>query len=85
MDGLNTALSEELIKKLVAASVDAKQRSYSPYSKYRVGSALLTADGTIFTGRLTLRTYMNHWYDVLLFCQIASLRASRWVWHGRCQ
>lgn len=49
MDG---ALSEEDKRKLVAASMEAKKRSYSPYSKYAVGAALLTTDGTVFTGRL---------------------------------
>lgn len=28
----------------------AAQRSYSPYSSFRVGAAVLTADGEIFTG-----------------------------------
>ena len=28
----------------------AKEGSYSPYSKFRVGAALLTADGTLIRG-----------------------------------
>ena len=28
----------------------AVERSYAPYSEYRVGAALATADGTVFTG-----------------------------------
>lgn len=37
---------DQLIKK----ALEARQRSYSPYSKFRVGAALLTEDGRIFTG-----------------------------------
>lgn len=37
---------EELIEKAVKAS----ENSYSPYSKFKVGSALLTKDGQIYTG-----------------------------------
>ena len=51
MDGKGVELSEEKVKELVAASLKAKERSYSPYSNYRVGCALLTTDGTVFTGR----------------------------------
>ncbi|ORZ34049.1 cytidine deaminase-like protein [Catenaria anguillulae PL171] len=35
---------------LIAKSAEAKQFSYSPYSKFRVGAALLTGTGKIFTG-----------------------------------
>ena len=35
---------------LVSAARDAATRSYSPYSKYAVGAALLTEDGRIFSG-----------------------------------
>ncbi len=35
---------------LAAAAVRAMQNSWSPYSKFRVGAALLTADGTLYTG-----------------------------------
>ena len=36
--------------KLVTAALEARNNSYSPYSHYRVGAALLTKDGSIFTG-----------------------------------
>ena len=43
-------MSEAGIKKLIALAKDACKRSYSPYSKFPVGCALLTTDGEIFTG-----------------------------------
>ncbi|XP_017342360.1 cytidine deaminase a [Ictalurus punctatus] len=35
---------------LIITSHEAKEFAYSPYSKFRVGAALLTHDGTVFTG-----------------------------------
>ncbi|KAF5897290.1 cytidine deaminase, partial [Clarias magur] len=35
---------------LILKSHKAKEFAYSPYSKFRVGAALLTGDGTVFTG-----------------------------------
>ena len=35
---------------LIAKAQDSLQRSYSPYSGFKVGAALLTADGQIFGG-----------------------------------
>jgi len=35
---------------LVAQAREALERAYVPYSEYRVGAALLTADGTVYTG-----------------------------------
>lgn len=35
---------------LVQMALDARKNSYSPYSNYKVGAALLCADGTVFTG-----------------------------------
>ncbi|XP_033724824.1 cytidine deaminase-like [Pecten maximus] len=40
----------EDIKKMLQMSASSKKQSYSPYSKFRVGAALLCEDGTIITG-----------------------------------
>ena len=37
-------------KKLLEAAANAMEKAYAPYSKLRVGSAILTADGAIITG-----------------------------------
>lgn len=37
-------------KELVLKAIDAKKNSYSPYSDFPVGAALLSEDGKIFTG-----------------------------------
>ena len=37
-------------KKLFDAAVQAAGRSYSPYSHFSVGAALLTKDGKVYTG-----------------------------------
>jgi cytidine deaminase len=38
------------LKNLVELAAKAKENSYSPYSKFRVGCALKTKSGKIFTG-----------------------------------
>ena len=35
---------------LIESALKAKENSYSPYSKFRVGAAVLTKDGKIYTG-----------------------------------
>lgn len=37
-------------KKLICAAMEAKEFAYAPYSNFRVGAALLTKEGRIFTG-----------------------------------
>ncbi|MFT4553252.1 MAG: cytidine deaminase [Chlamydiales bacterium] len=37
-------------EKLVKFACEARENSYSPYSKFRVGAALLASSGEIFTG-----------------------------------
>jgi len=40
----------EEIQKLCFASLEARKMSYSPYSKFKVGAALLCKDGTVIKG-----------------------------------
>ena len=37
-------------KELIAIAHKAKEFAYSPYSNFKVGAALLTSDGKVFTG-----------------------------------
>ncbi|XP_075997096.1 cytidine deaminase-like [Genypterus blacodes] len=43
-------LSEETVKNLIQKSQEAKKQAYCPYSKFRVGAALLTCDDCVYTG-----------------------------------
>ncbi|XP_070757971.1 cytidine deaminase b [Enoplosus armatus] len=43
-------LSQEAEEKLIHQSQEAKKQAYCPYSKFRVGAALLTTDNRVFTG-----------------------------------
>jgi cytidine deaminase len=45
-----SGLSEEQITELRALARAAAERSYSPYSRFRVGAAVLLQDGSVFTG-----------------------------------
>jgi len=38
------------IERLIAAATEVRKRAHAPYSGYRVGAAVLAADGRIFTG-----------------------------------
>ncbi|TWU21240.1 Cytidine deaminase [Bythopirellula polymerisocia] len=35
---------------LIPAAISARKNAYAPYSKFLVGAAVITEDGTIFTG-----------------------------------
>jgi cytidine deaminase len=35
---------------LINKAVEARQNAYSPYSRFKVGAALLTGDGKVYTG-----------------------------------
>jgi len=43
-------LTLETIQRLIAAATEVRDRAYAPYSEFRVGAALLLADGSIITG-----------------------------------
>lgn len=47
---MNTPLTKEEQEKLLNAAQAARENSYSPYSKFKVGAAVLTADGSVFAG-----------------------------------
>lgn len=38
------------LEELAIKAIEAKEHSYSPYSKFRVGCSLLTSDDQIYTG-----------------------------------
>ena len=44
------AIPETKLSELFDAALQASKMSYSPYSKFPVGAAILTADGRVFTG-----------------------------------
>lgn len=41
---------KDISPRLIADAHEARRHSYSPYSEFAVGAALLTAGGTIYTG-----------------------------------
>lgn len=47
---MENKLNPKVIKDLIGHALEARTYSYSPYSGYAVGAAVLTADGRIFTG-----------------------------------
>jgi cytidine deaminase len=44
------ALTNDLRRRLIEAAMTARHKAYTPYSRYPVGAALLTASGQVFTG-----------------------------------
>lgn len=47
-EGENTV--NENYEKLIKVAEKARKRAYAPYSKFKVGAAILSSDGKIFTG-----------------------------------
>lgn len=38
------------VQKLIELALEAREKSYSPYSEFKVGAALLTKSGKVYTG-----------------------------------
>ena len=47
---MTTRLTDELRTRLVELAMEARQKAYAPYSNYKVGAALLTSSGRLFSG-----------------------------------
>lgn len=62
MDHSSTQSSQETIEKLIQQSQEAKKQAYCPYSKFRVGAALLTAENCVVTGKIYVKL-VNIWYE----------------------
>lgn len=43
-------IGQDMIERLIEDAMRAREYSYSPYSHYQVGAALLAQDGTVYTG-----------------------------------
>ncbi len=43
-------MAKPVAERLVAAAAAARRHAYAPYSRFRVGAAVLTADGRIYSG-----------------------------------
>ena len=39
-----------MINELIGKALEAREKAYAPYSKFKVGAAVLTAGGKIYTG-----------------------------------
>lgn len=61
-DHSSTHSSQETIENLIQQSQEAKKQAYCPYSKFRVGAALLTDENCVVTGRVHVKL-VNIWYE----------------------
>jgi cytidine deaminase len=46
----STDIDDEIIEQLILKSSEVRMLAYCPYSQFKVGAALLTDNGEIFTG-----------------------------------
>ncbi len=65
-------MSEIDWERLIEIALDVRERAYAPYSNYRVGAALLTQDGQIFSGC----NVENASYPVCLCAEQAAIGAA---------
>jgi cytidine deaminase len=47
---VNKSITEEEIKSLIEAAGKARENAHAPFSKFRVGAAVMTEDGRIYYG-----------------------------------
>ncbi len=47
---MSSLVNPEIKKKLIEEAMKVREKSYSPYSNYKVGAAVLTKSGKIYTG-----------------------------------
>lgn len=47
---MSDILDNGMCERLISDALEAREKAYAPYSGFRVGAALLTADGSIITG-----------------------------------
>jgi len=50
MDKFSQSLAKGDLEKLLEQAIEAREFSYSPYSNYKVGAALLTREGQVYKG-----------------------------------
>ncbi|MCS7286094.1 MAG: cytidine deaminase [Anaerolineae bacterium] len=43
-------MEKEMVETLIKQALEAREKAHAPYSKYKVGAALLGRSGTIYTG-----------------------------------
>lgn len=43
-------MTKQDVQQLIECAIEARQQSYSPYSNFAVGAAILCEDGTIYKG-----------------------------------
>ena len=47
---MSKKISDKTLRALADAAVEVKKNSYSPYSRFKVGAAVLAEDGQIYAG-----------------------------------
>ena len=43
-------MNREILEKAVASAIEVRKNAYAPFSNFAVGAAIITKDGSIFTG-----------------------------------